>query len=176
MKIIALALLGALVSSTACFAQEPPLPVPTTEEIVRSLNPATAAETRSLRGIKVVPGKEAAPPSIDLTINFAYDSSKLGGEELLVLKRLGMAFQDPRLAQYSFLIAGHTDAKGSEQYNQRLSEARAKAARDHLIFFYDIDPSRLQAVGYGKSRLIAPDQPDSSVNRRVQIINLGPNS
>lgn len=176
MKITALALLGTLLSGSACFAQEPSSSIPTTEEIIRSLNPATAAETRSLRGIKVVPGKEAGPPSIDLTINFAYDSAKLGGEEMLILKRLGMAFQDPRLAQYSFLIAGHTDAKGSEQYNQRLSEARAKAARDHLIFFYDIDPSRLQAVGYGKSRLVAPNQPDSPANRRVQIINLGPNS
>uniref|UniRef100_UPI0011AE2E58 OmpA family protein n=1 Tax=Methylobacterium sp. B34 TaxID=95563 RepID=UPI0011AE2E58 len=74
----------------------------------------------------------------------------------------------------SFLIAGHTDAKESEQYNQRLSEARAKAARDHLIFFYDIDPKRLQAIGYGKSRLIAPSEPDSAINRRVQILNQGP--
>ncbi|SEG73377.1 OmpA family protein [Methylobacterium sp. 190mf] len=174
MRTVALALLGSVLTGSVCLAQEPASPVPTTEEIVRALNPTTAVQTRSLRGIQVIPGKEVAPPSIDLTINFHYDSAKLGGEEMLVLKRLGTALQDPRLAGYSFLIAGHTDAKGSEQYNQRLSEARAKTARDHLIFFYDIDPRRLQAVGYGKSKLIAPDQPESAANRRVQIVNLGP--
>lgn len=173
MRTVALALLGSVLTGSVCLAQEPASLVPTTEEIVRALNPTTAVHTRSLRGIQVIPGQELAPPSIDLTINFPYDSAKLGGEEMLVLKRLGAALQDPRLAGYSFLIAGHTDAKGSEQYNQRLSEARAKAARDHLIFFYDIDPKRLQAIGYGKSRLIAPSEPDSAINRRVQIINQG---
>ncbi len=106
-------------------------------------------------------------------INFAFNSAKLETESLLTLKRLGAALQDKRLAGYTFLIAGHTDGKGSDEYNQRLSEARANAVRDHLMFFYDIAPERLVAVGYGKRKLLRPDDPENAVNRRVQIINQG---
>jgi outer membrane protein OmpA-like peptidoglycan-associated protein len=150
--------------------------VPATEDIVRALNPDTAAQFRSLKGVKVIPGQEPPAPSIDLTVNFAFDSAKLDNETLLTLKRLGAALQDPRLARFTFLIAGHTDAKGSDEYNQKLSEQRASAVRDHLIFFYDVAPERLASVGYGKQRLLKPDDPENAANRRVQIINVGPNT
>jgi outer membrane protein OmpA-like peptidoglycan-associated protein len=144
-----------------------------TEDIVRALDPATAAQTRSLRGIAVEPGEEPKAPSINLTVNFAYDSAKLETDALLVLKRLGTALNDPRLKDYTFVIAGHTDARGSDTYNQKLSEERAAAVRNHLVFFYDIAPQRLAAVGYGEARLADPANPDSGVNRRVEIINRG---
>jgi outer membrane protein OmpA-like peptidoglycan-associated protein len=149
--------------------------VPSTEEIIQALNPDTAPQFRSLKGIKVIPGQQP-PPSIDLTVNFAFDSAKLDNETLLTLKRLGVALQDPRLTNFKFLIAGHTDAKGTDEYNQKLSEERASAVRDNLIFFYDLSPDRLAAVGYGKQRLLKPDDPESAANRRVQIVNLGPKS
>jgi outer membrane protein OmpA-like peptidoglycan-associated protein len=147
--------------------------VPTIEDIVHALDPGTAAQFRSLKGIKVVPGQAQPAPSIDLTVNFAFDSAKLDNETLLTLKRLGAALQDPRLAQFAFLIAGHTDAKGSDEYNQKLSEQRANAVRDNLTFFYDVAPSRLTTVGYGKQRLLKPEDPENAANRRVQIINSG---
>jgi outer membrane protein OmpA-like peptidoglycan-associated protein len=156
-------------------AQETP-GVPTTEDIVRALDPDTAAQFRSLKGVKVVPGQPQLVPSIDLTVNFAFDSSKLDNETLLTLKRLGTALQDPRLAHFTFLIVGHTDSKGSDEYNQKLSEQRANAVRDHLIFFYDVAPERLAAVGYGKQRLLKPEDPENASNRRVQIINVGSKS
>ena len=166
---------AALVASWQAQAQMAAPAQPTTEEIVRALDPATAAETRSLRGIQVIPGQEPPAPSIDLTVNFAYNSAKLEPEALLTLKRLGAALQDQRLARFTFLIAGHTDARGGDDFNQRLSEARAKAVSDHLVFFYDVRPDRLATVGYGKRQLIAPGQPDSGINRRVQIINRSEN-
>jgi outer membrane protein OmpA-like peptidoglycan-associated protein len=63
-------------------------------------------------------------------------------------------------------VEGHTDTKGNEQYNQRLSERRAEAVKGALVQ-RGVDPARIQTVGYGES------QPVSSVdalNRRVAVV------
>jgi len=141
------------------------------EDIVRKLTPQP--QTRSARGVEVIPGNEEEKPSIDLHVSFEFDSAKLDTDGLLMLKRLGMALKDPRLDGYRFEIAGHTDAVGSDTYNQALSERRAAAVRDHLIFYYDIDAKRLIATGYGKTRLLDPSKPTDGINRRVQVTNVG---
>ena len=79
---------------------------------------------------------------------------------------------DTRLAKGIFLIAGHTDAKGKADYNANLSQRRAEAVRDHLITTYGVAPSRLVALGFGDTRLKDPQQPQSEVNRRVQVVNV----
>lgn len=73
-------------------------------------------------------------------------------------------------------LSAHTDNKGSEAYNQRLSEARARACVAYLIS-KGIDKNRLQAKGYGSSQPIAPntnddgsDNPDGrQKNRRTEF-------
>lgn len=144
---------------------------PSSDDIIKKLTPAPM--TRSLRGVTVEPGQAPTKPTIDLYINFEFDSAKLDNDGILMLKRLGVALKDPRLAVFVFEIAGHTDAVGTEEYNQALSEKRAKAVVDHLAVFYEIAPSRLKSVGYGKSRLRDPSRPNDGVNRRVQITNVG---
>jgi outer membrane protein OmpA-like peptidoglycan-associated protein len=59
------------------------------------------------------------------------------------------ALKDPSFPNSRFRIAGRTDAKGTAEYNQRLSERRAQAVRNYLVFQYCMDPHRLDAVGYG---------------------------
>ncbi|RME25109.1 MAG: hypothetical protein D6806_08510 [Deltaproteobacteria bacterium] len=68
-------------------------------------------------------------------------------------------------------IEGHTDSRGSEKFNQRLSEARARAVMNYLIKRGGIDPSRLEAVGYGESRPIADNstRKGREKNRRVEF-------
>jgi outer membrane protein OmpA-like peptidoglycan-associated protein len=61
-------------------------------------------------------------------------------------------------------VEGHTDSKGTDAYNQRLSQRRSESVVKYLIS-KGIAPSRLEAVGFGKSRPIAPNQnPDGSDN------------
>lgn len=151
---------------------------PGSEEIIKKLEPQprTQPRSRSLkpRGVKVEEGPNTdAPPSINLYINFEFNSDKLGTDAQIVLRNLGQALKDPRLAKFRFLIAGHTDAVGDATYNQTLSERRAKAVQDYLVFHYGIDGQRLKAVGYGKTRLLDSANPTSGVNRRVQIVNEG---
>jgi outer membrane protein OmpA-like peptidoglycan-associated protein len=86
---------------------------------------------------------------------------------------IGKALNDPRLAGSVLLLIGHTDAKGSQQFNQFLSERRALAVLDHLVRTFAINPTRLRAYGRGKTSLKFPAEPLSSKNRRVQIVNIG---
>ena len=67
---------------------------------------------------------------------------------------------------------GHTDAKGTDAYNDKLSERRASAVRSLLAAIYDIDPARLQALGRGKSELKDKTRPKDGINRRVEIRNV----
>ena len=69
------------------------------------------------------------------------------------------------------MIEGHTDARGSEAYNQALSERRAQAVADALAF-RGIDRGRVEAVGRGKSLPVASNDTAAGQqqNRRVELI------
>ncbi|MFO0987818.1 MAG: OmpA family protein [Alphaproteobacteria bacterium] len=150
---------------------------PGSEEIIKKLEPQPRSRSLKPRGVKVEEGPNSdAPPSINLYINFEFNSDKLGTDAQIVLRNLGQALKDPRLAKFRFTIAGHTDAVGDAAYNQTLSERRAKAVQDYLVFHYGIDVQRLKSVGYGKTRLLDAAKPNDGVNRRVQIVNEGEGS
>jgi outer membrane protein OmpA-like peptidoglycan-associated protein len=70
-------------------------------------------------------------------------------------------------------VEGHTDNKGVKAANQTLSEDRARSVRDYLIS-QGVEAKRLEAVGYGDSRPIAPNLTarGRELNRRVEFIVL----
>ena len=101
-------------------------------------------------------------------IYFQYDKTILLQQSYNELQRLLRLLEaNPKMR---IEIGGHTDSKGSVEYNQRLSEGRAKAVADYLIE-HGINAKRLEFKGYGKSRPI--DDNDSEEgrarNRRVEI-------
>jgi outer membrane protein OmpA-like peptidoglycan-associated protein len=110
-------------------------------------------------------------PSIDLEVNFDYNSDNIGSKAVPQVTALGDALASSDLKGSTFILAGHTDAKGSETYNQGLSERRAEAVKRFLAEKYGIDASNLVTVGYGKTQLKNPSGPFASENRRVQVIN-----
>jgi outer membrane protein OmpA-like peptidoglycan-associated protein len=91
---------------------------------------------------------------------------------MLTLDQLGLALIDPALADGHFQIAGHTDCKGTDRYNQKLSEARAAAVTAYLVNNYPVGATHLDSVGFGKTRLRDPEHPEAAVNRRVQVTRL----
>lgn len=109
---------------------------------------------------------------ISFEMAFGYKDSALRGNALKTAKMLGEALQNGRLKDQKFLIMGHTDAKGSNAANQKLSERRATAVVDFLVSTYKIPAERLVAVGYGETHLKNPKTPFASENRRVQIVNI----
>jgi outer membrane protein OmpA-like peptidoglycan-associated protein len=140
---------------------------PSADEIKAALTPKPL--TRSLSRQNVT---EAKPPSINLRVTFAYESAVILPEAESLLGNLASALKDPRFATTQFEIGGHTDARGSDEYNLALSARRAEAVRSYLIDRARIAASQLSAVGYGKSRLADPDHPEDAVNRRVEVVNL----
>jgi outer membrane protein OmpA-like peptidoglycan-associated protein len=145
-----------------------------TSDIVCGLDPhCTRTLSRAFRGVTVTPGPGGANPlSVNLYVNFSYDSADLTSDARIILDRLGQALVDDRLKPFSFMIEGHTDAKGGVDYNQTLSERRARTVQRYLIENFGISESRLVAHGFGKSRLLDPSRPEDGVNRRVQVVNL----
>jgi len=184
---------GIVLSATApSFAQRP-----TEEQILNALRPAPAGKTRGLTvdrqnveeqrfvdSIRKVKNRQltlnerqkaveiaANRPTIDLEIYFDYDSAAITPRAEDELMTLGRALTNPDLRGSVFLIAGHTDAQGADDYNQGLSERRAAAVKRFLMDKFDLSSESLVAAGYGESKLKDKADPTASENRRVQIAN-----
>jgi len=117
--------------------------------------------------------EESKAPNVDVQIFFAFDSAEILPEARPSLDELGKALSDAKLGNASFLIAGHTDAKGSDSYNLALSQRRAESVKAFLVETYGVDGARLAVIGFGEEQLKDPDDPFADENRRVQIVNTG---
>jgi outer membrane protein OmpA-like peptidoglycan-associated protein len=111
-------------------------------------------------------------PGIDLEVTFDFGSAIVGPKALPTLVTLGRALGDPALKDATFLIGGHTDAAGSDGYNQSLSERRAEAVKFFLAEQFRLSPDQLLAIGFGRSELKNTANPLAAENRRVQIVNI----
>ena len=108
-------------------------------------------------------GKEA--------ITFDYNSATITPKSIPVLENLGKALSSPELKGTVFVVGGHTDAAGSDTYNQELSEKRAEAVKRFLSDKFKLPAESLVAVGFGKTKLKNPGNPLGEENRRVQVVN-----
>lgn len=111
---------------------------------------------------------------VELEVFFEYDSAKITPNAERQLATLGIALASPKLSEFRYLIAGHTDAVGSDAYNLDLSRRRAASVRQYLSEAFPIDPHRLMAVGFGFHRLKRPEAPRAAINRRVEVLLIVP--
>jgi len=146
-------------------------PVLTEQQIEQALHPAAATRSFVPRGLTRRDSPDAGL-SVNLNIPFGHNSSELAPQAAEQLRQLGAALNSASLGLNRFVIAGHTDAKGSTQYNKQLSLRRAQAVKRYLVS-NGIDNARLETVGYGSDRLLVPDRPEDPSNRRVEIRDLG---
>ena len=95
---------------------------------------------------------------------FDFDSSSLKPGAYAEIGRVADVLN--RYPQTTIRVEGHTDATGSETYNQQLSERRAQAVKGALAQ-RGVDPRRIQTVGFGESQ---PISSSNAMNRRVNIV------
>jgi outer membrane protein OmpA-like peptidoglycan-associated protein/outer membrane scaffolding protein for murein synthesis (MipA/OmpV family) len=123
----------------------------------------------TLKGVKV--DEVGCPLSMSLHINFDFDKADIKPEFKPELDRAAeFILKYPEVPQ--IVIEGHTDSRGREVYNQRLSERRARSVRQYLIDNYSIEAKRLVAVGRGESMPVADNATEEGryQNRRVEIV------
>lgn len=112
---------------------------------------------------------QAAPAQksgFDLLITFELGSDRLSQQAQSNLQEFARAMSDPALEGTQFNVDGHTDARGSDTFNEALSKRRAQAVVEFLKGL-GIDQSRLQAKGHGESKPRS-DDPMDAINRRVE--------
>ncbi|MGN6308384.1 MAG: OmpA family protein [Xanthobacteraceae bacterium] len=114
----------------------------------------------------------AKRPKIDVEINFALDSADLAPGAEPQLNNLGKALTSPEMQGTVVMLGGHTDAKGTDDYNQKLSERRAETVKRFLVDNYKVAPDLLVTSGYGKDGLKNTTDPFAAENRRVEIVNM----
>ena len=143
---------------------------------------ATAAEMKILTDEQIenklfAKSKAISPVrrrAIDMpAVTFEYNSSVLTKAARRQLSVLGRVLSKPAFRGNKFVIGGHTDARGGEAYNKRLSQRRAKAVVEFLASNYGIAKKVLTPVGYGESRLLPNLSPSADNQRRAEIVNLG---
>ena len=109
----------------------------------------------------------AAEAQINFQISFEFDSAALREGEKSKLSSLCEALNASDIPL--FRIVGHTDAKGSDSYNQGLSLLRAEEVKRFLVDDCQVDAARLQASGVGEAFPFDPADPNADTNRRVEF-------
>ena len=99
---------------------------------------------------------------------FDFDSDRIKSDAASNLKNLASSLD--KYPNSSLLIVGHTDAVGSDNYNQSLSEKRAHATAAFLAS-QGVGSTRLQTVGRGETEPVASNDNESGrqKNRRVEV-------
>ena len=116
-----------------------------------------------------IPLKEKV--SITLHIEFDFDKAEVKSRyhyDIAKIANILKAYPDKNLE-----LEGHTDSKGTDAYNIKLSKQRAESVKKYLIEKFGIEESRISAVGYGESMPIATnDSEEGRQNNRRVVANI----
>ncbi len=114
------------------------------------------------------------PPSPNETIhiknlNFIFDTDILVESSKKEVARIVNVFRKKTVSL--IIVEGHTDNKGSDEYNEILSEKRAQAVKRYLMRFLDLPDEKISAIGFGEARPIATNKTAAGrlTNRRVDL-------
>ena len=125
-------------------------------------------ESMAGTGVDVVRQGDNITLNMPENITFGFDRSDLQPQFYPVLDRVAATLSEYN--QTVVEVAGHTDSKGTDAYNQALSERRAASVGNHLMS-KGLMRDRFILVGAGESRPIASNDTDAgrAQNRRVEI-------
>ena len=117
-------------------------------------------------------GRFAVRPAVNLPVHFDFDQTKLTPAGSRQVLELGRALEGIQKNQWSFLLVGHTDKRGSRTYNQTLSEKRADTVKMELERNFPSLTGRLKTRGQGEFQLLynGDTEIDHQLNRRVKVM------
>jgi peptidoglycan-associated lipoprotein len=102
-------------------------------------------------------------------VHFDYDHATLSDQARAILEKHALWMQNHRQAKVT--VEGHTDERGTVDYNLALGDKRARVAREYLVSL-GVAGDRLQAVSYGKEKPLDPSSNEQawSSNRRAHFV------
>ena len=123
---------------------------------------------KDIEGAKIERVGEGIKITFDSGILFGYDSSTLQPQAKTNINKLAAILK--KYPDSNILVTGHTDSDGAEEYNQTLSEQRAKAVSDYSMY-QGISSSRLSVIGLGENEPVSSNETveGKRLNRRVEI-------
>ena len=121
----------------------------------------------------MVPSVDPAPAEtlrVELDVKFDFDRQVVKPESYADIRDVAEFMK--QFPQTTTVVEGHTDAVGTEAYNQSLSERRAMAVREVLVNEFGIQPGRVDAIGFGEARPVADNDSEEgrAINRRVEAV------
>ena len=107
---------------------------------------------------------------VELDVKFDFDRQVVKPESYADIRDVAEFMK--QFPQTTTVVEGHTDAVGTEAYNQSLSERRAMAVREVLVNEFGIQPGRVDAIGFGEARPVADNDSEEgrAINRRVEAV------
>ena len=133
----------------------------------------SGANTRGLGAIVEDERTLTLAPRVAALILFDYNSAVIQAQSLPLLREYGKALETD-LKETVLVVAGHTDSKGSDEYNLSLSERRAEAVKQFLVSEFQIEEERLLVKPYGERKPIDNNVTSEgrAKNRRVEFIRI----
>ena len=178
-KTFALPLIAVSLIMTGCATRKPTTDlnndpssnVPSTSTTVNTsgLSEDAALNAQNLAGASAKGVTEANKSFLaKRVVHFDYDSSELSNEDYQTLQAHAQFLNAN--ANSKIALTGHTDERGTREYNMALGERRAKAVESFLIT-NGVNAGQLEAVSYGKEMPVNPGHDENAwnENRRVEI-------
>jgi len=149
--------------------------------------PAAAESPRAMQAPAPSPTPAAAPPATEAerqlveggelrleNVYFETNSANLRSGSEAALDEAGAALE--KYPDLKIEVQGHTDSRGSSEYNKKLSQARAEAVLLYLLDHHHLRAANLTARGYGETKPIVAEHTDADRqrNRRVVLKVLNP--
>jgi peptidoglycan-associated lipoprotein len=156
----------------------PDVPTVTTQETTVSTPPADFVQDSQQPTVEELPrdieqlNRVAQDRGYVRDAFFTYNESSLSEDAQMALNATANWLRNNR--QYSLLIEGHCDERGTEQYNLALGDRRASIVRDYLVTL-GIEAGRLRTVSYGEERPFDEGHDESAwrQNRRAHLVLTG---
>jgi outer membrane protein OmpA-like peptidoglycan-associated protein len=151
-------------------------PTASTELNTSATQTTTAIVEQTLTELGAQQTSEGIEITLPEDILFDFDQANIRPSAQEALANLNLLLEN--YAEAPALISGHTDSKGSDQYNQDLSQRRAEAVKTYLVQTFGVNGDRLQTQGLGESDPVVPnthpdgtDHPENrQQNRRVEVL------
>jgi outer membrane protein OmpA-like peptidoglycan-associated protein len=164
LKMRGVQLVGGIPTEAVSLAPSPDQPQPIM--FAQTSIPAAAAASVTA-ATQASPAEQTSQP-FAISVPFAFNSAKLAPDAFEALDNIAEGIKLVQLPG-DLIIEGHTDARGGDAYNLKLSVRRAAAVKRYFAQHHKIAPNKLKAVGKGRTEPLNGKDPLASENRRVQF-------